>query len=252
MFREKIEQVLEKMVPDLAQCRAAADRLRAEHPSETSVQLARRAIQTARKTAAAAGATTGLVSNPMIMIPAALADMAAVLRIEGHLCGVIAALLDPEAMTTASIRSDVMGILFPGAVSQALRQVGIRAGERFGERLSRGLIRDTLAKDSAQTALKLVSRSLGLELTRKSILEKTAPILGAGIGAGWNWVEVGVVGDRAMHYYGFAHDPLLPYPGTAKRVKAVIRRWVGRPEITTMATPPPLPLPGPTPATGIS
>ncbi len=50
--------------------------------------------------------------------------------------------------------------------------------------------------------MRMITRHLGFELTRKAVLEKTAPLVGAGIGAGWNWVEVGVVGERALHYYG--------------------------------------------------
>ena len=44
------------------------------------------------KAATPAGAATGAASSPITMIPAALADMAAVLKIEGTLVGVVAAL----------------------------------------------------------------------------------------------------------------------------------------------------------------
>jgi hypothetical protein len=230
MLRSKIESALESMVPTAQSCRQSAERLRREHPAETPEQLARRAIRSARRSAAAAGAATGAVANPIVMIPAALADMAFVLRIEGAMSGTVAALFDPVSLTDESLRADVVSILFPGAVSQALRQVGIRVGEQMGQRLSAGVVRQFLSKDVARSAMRMATRHLGFELTRKAVLEKTAPLVGAGIGAGWNWVEVGVVGGRALHYYG--KSPATPNPvqalglrlGQYRPISAVVRR----------------------------
>ncbi|WP_147445601.1 hypothetical protein [Corallococcus aberystwythensis] len=42
---------------------------------------------------------------------------------------------------------------------------------------------------------------LGLKLTQRAIITKTVPLVGAGIGATWNWVEVQRVGKRAVRYY---------------------------------------------------
>jgi hypothetical protein len=242
------------MVPAAGACRESAERLRREHPAETPEQLARRAIRSARRSAAATGAATGAVANPVVMIPAALADMAVVLRIEGALAGTVAALFDPAALTDQSLRADVVSILFPGAVSQALRQVGIRVGEEMGQRLSAGVVREFLGKDATRAAMRMITRHLGFELTRKAVLEKAAPLVGAGIGAGWNWVEVGIVGERALHYYG--KTPTAPGPVRAlgrhlvryRPVSAVVRRvrthlGHGTP---IEAAPMPRALPGPT------
>src|SRR5687767_15638356 len=99
-------------------------------PNYTAVEAARAAVKSARKWGAAAGATTGLAASPITMLPAAVADMAAMLRIEGHMAGTIAALLDPASLDDeAAFRRDVMRVVFPGAVSQALRKVGVRVGE---------------------------------------------------------------------------------------------------------------------------
>jgi len=230
MLRSKIEGALESMVPTAQSCRESAERLRREYPADTPEQLARRAIRAARRSAALAGAATGAVANPVVMIPAALADMAFVLRIEGALAGTVAALFDPVSLTDQSLRGDVVSILFPGAVSQALRQVGIRVGEQMGQRLSAGIVREFLSKDVARTAMRMVTRHLGFELTRKAVLEKTAPLVGAGIGAGWNWVEVGVVGERALHYYGkvpATHGPVQAlglHLSQYRPISAVVRR----------------------------
>src|SRR6476469_713611 len=126
-MRMTVNRLLEKMVPDAAQCREAAERLRAKYPGESPEQLARHAVAEAQRSGVAVGALTGTASNPIVMVPAALADMAAMLRIEGVMAGTIAARLDPDSLEEGSLAADVSGVLFPGAVSQALRQVGVRA-----------------------------------------------------------------------------------------------------------------------------
>src|SRR3954452_14214364 len=137
-MRMTVNRLLEKMVPDAAQCHEAAERLRQKHPGESPDQLARRAIAEAQRSGVAIGALTGAASNPITMVPAALADMATMLRIEGVMAGTIAALLDPDSLDEqGALPADVSGILFPGAVSQALRQVGVRAGEQATKRLVR-------------------------------------------------------------------------------------------------------------------
>lgn len=228
VVHQRVNDFLERMLPDVEECRDAAIKLRLRHPDETPEQLARRAVRAARQAAAGVGAVTGVASNPITMVPAALADMAAVLRIEGTLAGVVAALLEPDALTPESLQKDVVGILFPGAVSQVLRQVGIRAGERAGKTL----IRKYLGGDAAKAAVKLATRHVGVDLTRKTIVNKTVPLVGAGIGAGWNWLEVGAVGERAIVYYG-GKPRKLPGPfawrENAKRVtSSIVRKVAGR------------------------
>src|SRR5215218_3805972 len=127
-----IDNVLERVVPDREQCRKAAADFAAQNPGKTPEELARKAIGSAKHWAAAAGGATGAAANPFIMVPAALADMAAVLRIEGAMAGTVAALLDPASMLVdQTFEADVISIVFPGAVSQALRQFGVRAGQRL-------------------------------------------------------------------------------------------------------------------------
>lgn len=227
---ERLNVWVEKILPDIDECLDAAHKLRARHPDESPEALARRAIRAARQAAAAVGAATGAASTPLTMVPAALADMAAVLRIEATLAGVIAAILEPEVLTQESLQSDVVSILFPGAVSQVLRQLGIRAGERA----SKALIRKYLGGDAAKTAVRLATRHLGMEMTRKAIVGKTVPLVGAGIGAGWNWVEVGALGSRAIKYYG-AGRRLPPPPPVglrerSRKIASVVRRMTGRGE----------------------
>jgi hypothetical protein len=160
--------------------------------------VAQHAVAQAKRWAAAAGSATGAVASPLIMLPAALADMGAVLRIEGTMAGIVGALLDPMALNDPEIfHADILTIVFPGVISQTLRQFGLRAGQR----LTQQLIRKYLAEGLVETASRLAAKRLMLHVGERAIVSKTVPLVGAGIGAGWNWLELHAVGNRAIRYY---------------------------------------------------
>ena len=75
------------------------------------------------------------------------------------------------------------------------------------------------------TALMLIGwelavKMLGIRLTEKAIAGKVVPLVGAGIGAAWNWVEVQAVGNRAVNY----HLGLESRAGRArKKVASIVR-----------------------------
>src|SRR5687768_4271567 len=93
-----VSDLLSWVVPDIEKCRSEAEDLRAQYPRESPEQLARRAVERAKKWAATAGGATGIFANPLVMLPAAIADISAMLRIEGVMAGTIASLLDPMAV----------------------------------------------------------------------------------------------------------------------------------------------------------
>lgn len=197
-FNLSIEQILGWVVPDLEACRLAAAEMRLKSPDATPEQLAQEVITYARRQGVTIGGVTGAASSPITMLPAALADVAATLKVEGTMAGTIAALLDPDALDDVAIfRADVVSIVFPGAVSQALRQLGIHAGQQ----LTKSLIRRAASKGVFESILKYVSKLLGSRITGKALLGKDVPLIGVGIGMGWNWFEVGAVGARAVRYY---------------------------------------------------
>jgi hypothetical protein len=192
--------------------------------------LAQIAVRTAKLQAAATGAATGAVSSPLTMLPAAIADIAAVLRIEANLAGTVAALLDPGALDNPDeLKADVLSILFPSAMSQAIRQAGIQAGER----LSQTVIRKYVSHELLGTLSRLVARSMGKQLTREALVRKAVPLVGMGIGAGWNWLEAQVIGTRAIRYYSqeaIGIAPARTRPLLAPKLKAAwpaIRRRLG-------------------------
>ncbi len=206
------------LVPDVSDARAAAEQLRRDYPDVKPERLAEKAVARARKQAATAGATTGLFSNPLTAIPAALADITAVLKIEGTMVGTVAALLDPGVlMDEQKFRADVLGICFPGVASQTLRALGVRGAREF----TKDVIRKNVGREALGEGFRLSLKYLGLRVTRDALLEKMVPVIGAGIGGGWNWLEVYGMGKRAINYY--QGRPIGP-TGTVGRAKAVFSR----------------------------
>ena len=189
-----LEKLLTFVIPDPDDCRRAAQELRLENPGVHPEQIAEGAMKQSRKWALSIGATTGAFASPLSMLPAAVADAVAMLRLEGKLAGTIAALLDPDSLNDpAAFRHDILRSVFPGAVSQALRKVGVRAAEESAKSAVRRLASKELTERAA--------RSLGTRLTEKAIASKTLPIVGAGIGAAWNYAEIHAIGRRAIDYH---------------------------------------------------
>jgi hypothetical protein len=218
-----LDNVLEWVVPDREQCRKAAADFAEQNPGKTPEELARKAVGSAQTWAAAAGGATGAAANPLIMVPAALADMAAVLRIEGVMAGTVAALLDPTSLDDPrKFEADVVTVIFPGAVSQALRQIGVR----WGQQITQELIRRYFTEGLMKSVTALAGRYLFVHVTEKALVSKTVPLIGAGIGAGWNYLELKAVGNRAIRYY--QQKGIGPGDKATKRerVKAVASRVV--------------------------
>src|SRR3954452_4398302 len=108
---EQVQQLMSWVVPDVDECRRAAMEILTRDPNAPREQLARELVRYAQKKAAAVGGVTGLAASPITMLPAALADIAAVLKIEGTMAGGVAALLDPVSLDDPErFRADVLAV----------------------------------------------------------------------------------------------------------------------------------------------
>src|SRR5690349_8341132 len=210
--------MLQWMIPEPNECRKLAAEARLDDPNADALAAARRVVKSARAWGAAAGATTGLAASPLTMLPAAVADMAAMLRIEGRLAGTVAALIDPDSLNDpAAFRRDIIRVIFPSAVSQALRKIGVRVGEEATKSLIAKYASKAFMKEIGEQAAK----RLGVRITEKMIATKAVPLVGAGIGGAWNWLEVQAIGNRAIGYHAGIESEKVP---VRKRVKS----WVAQ------------------------
>ena len=210
-----LQSLLHWLVPDPDECRKLAAQVRLDDPNADAHAAARAAVKTARKWGVAAGATTGLAASPFTMLPAAVADMAAMLRIEGRMAGTIAALLAPESLNDpVAFRRDILRAIFPGAVSQALRKLGVRVGEQATKAVIEKYASRALMKEISEQAAK----RLGIRLTQKAVATKAVPIIGAGIGGAWNWLEIQAIGKRAIQYHANGKAP------ARRRVKSWVKK----------------------------
>jgi hypothetical protein len=206
------QQLVAGLVPDPQECLQKAEALKAAYPKDSPERLAERAVSQAKKLLAVAGAGTGLVANPMAAAPLALAEAGIVLRSEAKMAGVVAALLEPTVLQdTDAFTADIMSIVFPSAASQALREFTVRAGQAT----TKTLIRKYISKDVLKALVRFAAKYLGLKLTQRALITKAVPLVGAVIGAVWNWSEVKLVGNRAIQYYRNEniHEPEPGEPG---------------------------------------
>jgi hypothetical protein len=189
--------LLDALLPEPEACRLRAQEL-LSGTSGNPREAAERAVATAQKWLAVAGAGSGLVANPLAMVPAAATEMAFVLQREAQLTGVIAAILDPQSLSDRdSFQADVLAIMFPSAASQALREIAVLAGQHT----TKVLIRKYISKDILKAIIKFAAKYLGIKLTQRAIITKMIPFVGGVIGATWNWAEVRSVGNRAIKYH---------------------------------------------------
>jgi hypothetical protein len=75
--------------------------------------------------------------------------------------------------------------------------MGVRAAEQSAKAAVRRLAGHAATKELTERAAK----SLGVRLAEKAVASKTVPLVGAGIGAVWNWAEVHAIGRRAIDYH---------------------------------------------------
>jgi len=192
------EEFIRAAMPHPDECRRKAAELREAYPELSDDQLVERAITTSKRWAAAYGVGSGIATNPLAMLPAAAADMGLTMRAEAHLVGVVGALKDPRSLDDiAGFHGDVLAVMFPNAVSQALREVGVQAGKAT----TRTLIRKYLSGNVLKAVIAFAAKYLGVKLTQRAIIAKSVPLVGAAIGATWNWVEVERCGRRAVKYH---------------------------------------------------
>lgn len=174
------------------------DAARQRNPGASSDTLARDLIARARWKGAGVGALTGLPANPWVAAPAAVADVALLMRINVSLAARIALLYEPNFLDDQEPPYELLVPIFGGRfASEVLREGAIRGG--MG--LTRAAIRKYLTKGALEWIKRVALRYLGLKVTQRMIITKVLPVVGGAIGGAWNYGEVHVVGSRTIGYF---------------------------------------------------
>jgi len=173
-------------------------RLRARNPAATNGDLARQIFVKARTKATGVGVLTGLPANPWVMVPAAIADLATVLRIETEAVARVALLYDPSFFEQPDAAWELLVPVFGiDALSQFLRDLGVLGS--MG--VTRQLVRQYLSKETLRSFQKVMLKYFGMKVTQKGVLSKSLPLVGAVIGGGWNFAEVTILTKRTIAYF---------------------------------------------------
>lgn len=183
---------------DPASAKGDVRALRAKYPSLSREELARKLISRARWQGAALGVATGLPSNPWVAVPAAMADVGGLLRIQVAMAARVALLFDERYLDGNDPPYELMAPIMGGRLmSEMGRELAIRGG--MG--VTRQAIKKVLSKGTLKQFKRLMLKYFGLKVTQRSLITKTLPLVGGAIGGTWNFIEVKVVGERAYAYF---------------------------------------------------
>ncbi|ROO30985.1 hypothetical protein [Salinisphaera japonica] len=193
----------------------AADR--AEQPGVTDAELIDQAFNKARRKTTLTALATGLPANPWVAVPAATLDVAMTLRTEIQAVARAALIHDPaffdDEAAAWTLLVPVFGI---GASSQFARSLGV-AGTHH---VTRALLQRYMAREGLRSFKRLMLRYFGLRVTRRGVITKSVPLVGAALGAGWNYVEMAGIRSRTRTFLDQrAFQRRLNPPGAPKRLE---------------------------------
>lgn len=169
------------------------------HPREQVRHLTARA---ARQAASAAGALA-LPPGPLGWLTV-LPELMAVWRIQAQLVADIAAVHGRQGQLC---REQMLWCLFKHTASQAVRDLMVRAGERW------------LVKQAGSAALQTVARRIGMQLTQQGVSKLAArwvPVVGAMGVAAYAWHDTRQVARAAAELFG---SPLGTAAGEADPIE---------------------------------
>lgn len=175
----------------------------AKYPQETRERLALRLVSDSAWRAVASGAVTGLPSSPWVSLPAALADTAAMIRIEAYVAARVALLFDEHYFDGNALRYELMLPVMGGYVASAAFGEPADHGKAS---VTRRVVRNLLSKESLRRLKGTLVKYFGAKVTQRALATKTLPIMGGLLSGAWNYVELRVVGQRSYSYFAAAFN----------------------------------------------
>lgn len=172
--------------------------LQTRHPDLSRDQLIERLTRRARWWGAGVGFVTGVGSNPWAALPAALADVSAVLHTEVRLACRIALLFDPQFLDDPEPPYELLVPIFG---TRAASELAGRAVIQGGRAVTQHMLQGLLARGGALQLRNWMLKYLGLRVTQRGVVTKLVPIVGGVIGGGWNYAEMSIVAGRVQRYF---------------------------------------------------
>jgi hypothetical protein len=183
---------------DEAALRSYADAKRAAMPNRSAREIAEGLVVMSASKAGVEGLLSGLPGNLFVAAPAAMLDIAYVLRCYAVLTATVGYLADPRYFEDPDWKYDVYAaVAGPALLSQTLREAGIALTKQATKIAIRKYVRKGLLKGLQHLTFKWFAK----KVTQRAILTKTIPLVGGVIGGTWNLVEVRLIGARIVKYH---------------------------------------------------
>ena len=183
---------------DQPRCRRLTQRLRQHHPEATDRELAEKLVTFYARRGAVAGFVSGLATNPFLALPAAVADVAALLRFYANLSATVGCLADPHYFDEPGWEADAL-VMLAGrrAASRVLQGIAVEGVKRTAHDLVQRQARAAVVRSLGQGA----AGRVGAKITQRALAAKLVPILGGLVGGAWNYLELRSVGRRIVRFH---------------------------------------------------
>lgn len=202
---------------DQARCLRVTRRLRRAHPEATDRELAELLIATYARRGAVAGFVAGLATNPVLALPSAVADVAALLRFYANLSACVGCLASPDYFSEPDWEADALVMLVGRrAVSRVMQGVAVEGVKRA----SRELLRRQVGAAMVRVLQRGAPAWLATKVTQRALASKLVPVVGGLVGGAWNYLELRSVGRRLVRYHFDGGLVVAPSEGWARQKRA--------------------------------
>lgn len=189
---------------DVVEARASVEAARARRPNADPRELAETIFGGTAWKAAATGAVSGLPANPWVALPAAVADLTVMMKLEVNAVARVALVYDPTFFDDEDAKWELLvPVLGLNTASQFLRGFAVLGG--MG--VTRQAVRSVLSKGTLAAFKRVMLKYFGRRVTQKALITKTLPVVGSLIGGVWNWYEIRAVRHRVIAW--FERQPAL-------------------------------------------
>lgn len=202
-LRESIDKVYEYSLtglPGLKSCYSIANEFREKYSTESIDDKKPKAIRRFINNQLSKATTTGFITGlgGLIILPITLpADLVSILYIQMQTISTIAVLggYDPK---NEEVKTLAYACLLNYSIAEALKQAGIKAGNRFTIKLIEKLPQEVIKKINQRAMQRLVTKAGETGIVN---LTKLAPLIGGIVGGGIDYATTKTIANRAYKLF---------------------------------------------------